>query len=120
MTNIITLSDKFSYIRTVKGKYLNLTNKICKVRIPTKNKWIYFKLESETRTTFSGIRLRSCLFWGGLLAVSFTAVHAAYWTNMRMRASLVPVVVLAAAAGAAWLAGRTKRHKSFFDKGLAD
>jgi len=39
--------------------------------------------------------------WGLLLALSFTAVHTLYWTNLRMRAPLMPVVALAAAAGAA-------------------
>jgi len=34
--------------------------------------------------------------WGLLLVLSFTAVHTVYWTNMRMRAPLMPVVALAA------------------------
>lgn len=34
-----------------------------------------------------------------LLVLSFTAVHAVYWTDMRMRAPLMPVVAMAAAAG---------------------
>lgn len=34
-----------------------------------------------------------------LLVLSFTAVHAVYWTDMRMRAPLMPVVALAAGAG---------------------
>jgi 4-amino-4-deoxy-L-arabinose transferase-like glycosyltransferase len=38
--------------------------------------------------------------WGVLLCVSFTAVHAAYWSDMRMRAPLMPAVCLLAAAGA--------------------
>ncbi|REK19143.1 MAG: phospholipid carrier-dependent glycosyltransferase [Planctomycetota bacterium] len=42
--------------------------------------------------------------WGTLLVLSITAVHAFYWTNMRMRAPLVPVVALAAAHGATLLA----------------
>lgn len=37
-----------------------------------------------------------------LLAASFTAVHALYWTDMRMRAPLAPAIALAAAAGAGW------------------
>ncbi|MHB8969181.1 MAG: hypothetical protein ACYC3X_04440 [Pirellulaceae bacterium] len=36
--------------------------------------------------------------WGGLLILALTLVHAVYWTNMRMRAPLMPVVDLAAAA----------------------
>ena len=34
--------------------------------------------------------------WGLLLAGSFTAVHAVYWSNIRMRAPLMPLVALAA------------------------
>ena len=37
---------------------LNLQNRICKVEIPSKNAWIYFKFISETSTTISGIRLQ--------------------------------------------------------------
>jgi hypothetical protein len=37
-------------------------------------------------------------FWGLLLAVCLTDVHTIYWTDMRMRAPLVPVVALAVAA----------------------
>jgi hypothetical protein len=40
--------------------------------------------------------LRPPWLWGLLLAGSFTAVHAFYWTDLRMRAPLVPVVALAA------------------------
>ena len=36
--------------------------------------------------------------WGGLLVLALTLVHAVYWTNMRMRAPLMPIVDLAAAA----------------------
>lgn len=39
--------------------------------------------------------------WGLILVVSFTAIHTFYWTNIRMRAPLIPVVCLAAALGAA-------------------
>jgi hypothetical protein len=42
--------------------------------------------------------------WGTLLVLSITAVHVFYWTDMRMRAPLVPVVCLAAAYGLATLA----------------
>ena len=38
--------------------------------------------------------------WGTLLVLSFTFVHAFYWTDMRMRAPLVPVIALATAVGA--------------------
>ncbi len=38
--------------------------------------------------------------WGLLLVGSLTAVHAVFWTDMRMRAAAMPVVALLAAAGA--------------------
>ena len=37
--------------------------------------------------------------WALLLVVCVTVVHVLYWTNMRMRAPLEPVIALAAAAG---------------------
>lgn len=37
--------------------------------------------------------------WGLLLVTVFTAVHLYYWTDLRMRAPLVPVIALCAAAG---------------------
>jgi len=48
-------------------------------------------------------RLRSRLFaspliWGVLLCFAFTAVHTFYWTNLRMRAPLMPFVAMVAAA----------------------
>ncbi len=43
-----------------------------------------------------GCEWRGTWLWGLLLAGSFTAVHAVYWTNIRMRAPLMPVVALAA------------------------
>jgi hypothetical protein len=36
--------------------------------------------------------------WGVLLCFAFTAVHTFYWTNLRMRAPLMPFVALVAAA----------------------
>lgn len=48
--------------------------------------------------------LASPWVWGMLLVVSYTAVHALYWTDMRMRAPLESVVALLAAAGVARLA----------------
>ncbi len=44
--------------------------------------------------------------WGTLLVLSITAVHAFYWTDMRMRAPLTSVVALAAAYGLTVLACR--------------
>lgn len=43
--------------------------------------------------------LRSPWIWGLTLCLAFTAVHAVYWSNLRMRAPLIPVVALLAAAG---------------------
>ncbi len=43
--------------------------------------------------------------WGLLLCLAFTAMHSVYWSNLRMRAPLMPVVCLAAAAGVRRLAG---------------
>lgn len=37
--------------------------------------------------------------WGLLLCLAFTAMHAVYWSNLRMRAPLMPVVCLVAAVG---------------------
>ncbi|MGQ9575619.1 MAG: ArnT family glycosyltransferase [Thermoguttaceae bacterium] len=56
--------------------------------------------------------------WGVLLVGAITGVHTVYWTDMRMRAPLMPVVALAAAAGAAWLAGRPGWFKWFCLRGL--
>ena len=59
--------------------------------------------------------------FGVLLAASFTLIHALYWTDMRMRAPLAPVVALAAAAGAGWIwdqiALRKSRSRKQFQRG---
>ncbi|MBN2216479.1 MAG: glycosyltransferase family 39 protein [Pirellulales bacterium] len=50
-------------------------------------------------------RTTSVLWLAGLLlAVAMTGVHAVYWSDMRMRGPLAPVIALAAAAGMGWLA----------------
>jgi len=56
--------------------------------------------------------------WGILLAACFTAVHALYWSNLRMRGPLMPVVALAAAAGAARIATGMFGRKSCIVHGL--
>lgn len=48
-----------------------------------------------------GNLLRSPWVWGLTLCLVFTAVHAVYWSNLRMRAPLMPVVSLLAGAGIA-------------------
>jgi hypothetical protein len=58
MEHIIYLSDNFININTTKGEYSKLNGKICMVKIKSKNINIYFKFDSETDTTFSGIRLQ--------------------------------------------------------------
>ncbi len=44
--------------------------------------------------------------WAILLCLSITAVHTLYWSNMRMRAPLIPVVCLLAAVGIREIARR--------------
>jgi hypothetical protein len=56
-------------------------------------------------------------FWGITLAVSLTAVHTFYWSNMRMRAPLMPVIACAAAAGVAGTV-RAASRKSRSEKAL--
>lgn len=56
--------------------------------------------------------LRSPWLWGMLLAATFMAVHAVYWSDMRMRAPLMPIVALLAARGAAAIRGRIKQRKA--------
>lgn len=58
--------------------------------------------------------------WGLLLAAAFTAIHTFYWTNIRMRAPLIPVVCAAAALGAAHIASRRNDHKSLSEKDLCN
>ncbi|MBN1589211.1 MAG: glycosyltransferase family 39 protein [Pirellulales bacterium] len=55
--------------------------------------------------------LRSGRFWlwGLLLAVSMVAVHAVFWSNMRMRGPLTPVVGLAVAVSVAWWTDRRRK-----------
>ncbi|WP_202921699.1 ArnT family glycosyltransferase [Anatilimnocola aggregata] len=43
--------------------------------------------------------LRSPWLWGVLLCAIFTGVHTLYWCNLRMRAPLMPIVAIVAAAG---------------------
>jgi hypothetical protein len=51
-----------------------------------------------------GKLLKNPWVWGTLLVLSITAVHAFYWTDMRMRAPLAAVVALAAGSGLVTLA----------------
>ena len=45
--------------------------------------------------------------WAVLLAISLTAVHCIYWTDMRMRAPMIPMLAVAAAWGFVWIYHRT-------------
>jgi len=45
--------------------------------------------------------------WGVLLCVAFTAVHTFYWTNLRMRAPLMPFIAIVASAA---VAAKTERR----------
>ncbi len=49
---------------------------------------------------------RSVLWWSLLLALSLMAVHTFYWSNLRMRAPVMPLVAIAAVAGATALCRR--------------
>ena len=58
MSHIVNLSGEWSPVKTNQHVTLNLQNRICKVEIPSKNEWIYFKFISESSTSISGIRLQ--------------------------------------------------------------
>ncbi|MBP88585.1 MAG: hypothetical protein CMJ64_18030 [Planctomycetaceae bacterium] len=55
--------------------------------------------------------LRSPLVWGVVLCFTFTAVHSVYWSNMRMRAPLMPIVCVLASFGMVAIAERLCRRK---------
>jgi len=46
--------------------------------------------------------------WGVLLCLVFTGVHTFYWSNLRMRAPLMPFVAIVAAVGAAYVFARVR------------
>jgi hypothetical protein len=75
-------------------------------------------LAALSRGKRRGETWRATWLWGILLAGCFTAIHALYWSNLRMRAPLVPVVALAAAAGAAWAVARMTGANPLQGKGL--
>lgn len=52
---------------------------------------------------------RSVFAWGLLAALALTAVHTVYWSNLRMRAPLMPLVAIAAVEGATRLQRRRIR-----------
>ncbi len=61
---------------------------------------------------------RSAWLFGVALVVCVTLVHTVYWTDLRMRAPAMPVVVLVAAAGASWVAVRVARRKASIQSDL--
>ena len=56
--------------------------------------------------------LRSPWIWGVLLCLVFTGVHTLYWSNLRMRAPLMPFVAIVAAVGAACVVERVRGTSS--------
>ena len=58
MSHIVNLSGEWSVVKTNQHVTLNLQNRICKVEIPSKNEWIYFKFITESSTSISGFRLQ--------------------------------------------------------------
>jgi 4-amino-4-deoxy-L-arabinose transferase-like glycosyltransferase len=54
--------------------------------------------------------------WGVLLCLTFTAVHTLYWSDMRMRAPIMPFIYLVAAAGV--LKGRRSTMRLNSENGL--
>lgn len=71
-----------------------------------------FALMAAGLTVLRTRLISSPWLWGTLLAATFMAVHAVYWTDMRMRAPLVPFIALVAARGAAELGDRLRRRKA--------
>jgi 4-amino-4-deoxy-L-arabinose transferase-like glycosyltransferase len=57
--------------------------------------------------------IRPLWLWGTLLCGGFSLVHLFYWSNMRMRSPLLPVVALLASLGIVRLVDRWK-HRKFF------
>ncbi len=81
---------------------------------------VVFVLAIAGLWNLKGKLARSPWGWGLLLCLVFTAVHAFYWSNIRMRAPLMPFVCLLAAAGAARIAASMQRRKSKRDSRLRD
>ena len=79
---------------------------------------VWNRKSHEQAPLFRWERSRKAWLWGLLLVLSFTAVHMLYWTNMRMRAPLMPVVALAAGAAIGQLAERGYRPNSLQNKQL--
>ena len=72
---------------------------------------LLFLLAIVALVSMRAIAFRSPVVWGLLLCLAFTGMHAVYWSNMRMRAPLMPFVCLLAASGAARIANRLDGRK---------
>lgn len=69
----------------------------------------WFTLACIGAARLRGAWLSSAWLAPGLLLLTLTAVHAVYWSNMRMRAPLMPVIYIVACWP--WSCGRSK-HES--------
>jgi 4-amino-4-deoxy-L-arabinose transferase-like glycosyltransferase len=58
-----------------------------------------FGLAAAGAFRLRGKLLKTPWVWGTLCVLALTLVHSVYWTNMRMRAPVMPIVALVAAAG---------------------
>ena len=58
-----------------------------------------FVLAAIGATVLRGDLVRPGWLWGVLLCLTFTVVHAGYWSDLRMRAPLTAVLCLLAAVG---------------------
>lgn len=67
---------------------------------------IIFLLAIVGAVTWRREMIRIPWAWATMLVVSLSLVHVCYWSNLRMRAPLVPVISFCAAAGAARLRGQ--------------
>ena len=62
--------------------------------------WRIARFRPAPGTSVVAQRFNNTWLWGLLLVLSLSCVHTIYWADMRMRAVVMPVIALAAAAGA--------------------
>jgi hypothetical protein len=65
-----------------------------------------------------GRMVRPPWVWGVLLCVAFTSLHSLYWTDVRMRAPLMPYACLLATVGAARVRALRCGRKAIADRGF--
>jgi hypothetical protein len=63
--------------------------------------WTLWRRRAEWRDAW-----RTVFVWGVMLIVMTTAIHTFFWSNMRMRAPLIPVLAIVATVGLARFAPR--------------